>query len=76
MAKKISIEKNISRMEEIVEMLESNDVDLEKALKLFEEGIKISQKCHQRLSDLESRVRLLTEDARGDLTEKDMENIE
>lgn len=75
MSRKISIEKNILRMEEIVELLESNDVDLEKALKLFEEGINISQKCNQRLSELENRVRLLTKDVNNNFSEVDMESV-
>lgn len=73
MVKKISLEKNIKRIEEIVELLENSDVDIDKALKLFEEGINISHKCHQRLEELENRVRLLTKDADGKITEVGME---
>ena len=72
MSKKISIEKNIKRMEEIVDKLENEELDIEKALSLFEEGIGISQKCHKRLSELEKRVRLLTKGAEGTLVETDM----
>ncbi len=73
MSRKISLEKNIDRMETIVELLESDDLDLEKALKLFEEGINISQKCHNRLNELENRVRILTKDIDGNMNEIDME---
>jgi len=73
MSRKISIEKNIKRMEEIVDKLENEELDVEKALSLFEEGIGISQKCHKRLGELEKRVRLLTKDSRGDLIETDMQ---
>ncbi len=72
MSKKISIEKNIKRMEEIVDKLENEELDIEKALSLFEEGIGISQKCHQRLGELEKRVRLLAKDSEGNLVESDM----
>ena len=75
MGRKISLEKNINRMEEIVELLESNEMDLEKALKLFEEGITISRKCQERLQTLEKRVRLLSEDEAGNMIEVDMEEI-
>ena len=75
MTKKISLEKNIKRMEEIVDLLENNDLELEKALKLFEEGIKISKTCQQRLSELEQRVRLLTENSKGRMTETEMAEV-
>ena len=73
MSRKISIEKNITRIEEIAELLENSDLDLEKALKLFEEGISLSQKCQQRIGELENRVRLLTEDVTGKMTETKMD---
>ncbi len=75
MSRKISLEKSIDRMEEIVELLESDELDLEKALKLFEEGINISKKCQQRLNELEDRVRLLTNDKQGNMIEINMEQI-
>ena len=75
MTKKISLEKNIKRMEEIVNQLENSDLDLEKALKLFEEGIIISKTCQQRLTALEKRVRLLTENSKGKMVETEMAEV-
>ena len=72
MSKKFSIEKSILRMEEILEKLENNELELETALELFEEGIKISKKCHNRLDKLEERVQLLSKDSNGNVIEKDM----
>ncbi len=69
MSRKISLEKSIDRMEEIVELLESDELDLEKALKLFEEGINISKKCQQRINELEDRDCLLTNDKQGNMIE-------
>lgn len=62
-------------MEEIVDLLENNDLDLEKALKLFEEGIKISKTCQQRLTELEKRVRLLAVDSKGRMIETNMAEV-
>ncbi|MBN2279459.1 MAG: exodeoxyribonuclease VII small subunit [Candidatus Marinimicrobia bacterium] len=75
MTKKILLEKNIARMEEIVDLLENNDLDLEKALKLFEEGITLSKLCQERLAELEQRVRLLTRDSKGRVSETDMAEV-
>ncbi len=72
MSKKFSIEKSILRMEEILEKLENNELELETALELFEEGIKISKKCHNRLDKLEERVQLLSKDSNGRVIETDM----
>ena len=75
MTKKISLEKNIKRMEEIVDQLENNNLDIEKALKLFEEGITISKTCQQRLTELEKRVRLLTENSKGKMVATEMAEV-
>jgi exodeoxyribonuclease VII small subunit len=39
--------------------MEKGDLALEDSLKLFEEGVKLSRECHQKLNDAESKVKLL-----------------
>ena len=43
--RKISYETNITKLREIVEKLESGEASLEESLKLFEQGIKLSNAC-------------------------------
>ena len=56
---KMDFEKKLQRLEEIVSKMEKGDLTLEDSLKFFEEGVKISRECHVRLSEAESKVKLL-----------------
>ena len=55
----ISFEDNLKKLEESVRKLEEGSLDLDDALKTFEEGIHWSRQCHQRLADAERKVELL-----------------
>ena len=49
----ITFEEAMKRLEEIVAALENNQVSLEKSVDLFQEGIKLSKICNDKLEDLE-----------------------
>ena len=55
----MDFEKKLTRLEEIVGQMEKGEISLEDSLKLFEEGVKLSRECHQKLNDAESKVKLL-----------------
>lgn len=55
----MDFEKKLSRLEDIVNQMEKGDLALEDSLKLFEEGVRLSRECHQKLNDAESKVKLL-----------------
>ncbi len=61
MAKK-NFEEAMQRLEEVVARLESEEVSLSESLKLFEEGVKLMRFCHQRLDEVEAKVKILVED--------------
>ncbi|MFQ5895124.1 MAG: exodeoxyribonuclease VII small subunit [Nitrospinota bacterium] len=61
----LSFEAALSRLEEIVQELEEGDTALEGALALFEEGVKLSRFCSEKLKEAERRVEVLTEEAGG-----------
>lgn len=63
-------EKALARLEGIVEELEKGELALEKALELFEEGMKISKFCNSRLDEAERKVEVLLKDNVGKLVEK------
>lgn len=50
----------LTRLEEIVEQMESGDVGLEQAVALFEEGRKHLALCRERLTNVQSRIAELT----------------
>ena len=64
MAKK-TFETAMKQLEKIVQDLETDDMPLEKAIKTFEEGIKISKYCSEKLDESEKRITLLMQDSSG-----------
>ena len=58
-------EKNLARLDAIVHELEDAELPLERALVLYEEGMKLSEFCHKQLEEAEGRVEILTRRAGG-----------
>jgi exodeoxyribonuclease VII small subunit len=52
-------EECLQRLEQIVGELEKGEIPLERALGLFEEGIKLSNSCREELADAEGKVEVL-----------------
>ena len=65
MAKK-TFELAMKQLERIVQELESGDMPLEKAIKKFEEGVKISKYCSEKLDESEKKITLLMRNADGE----------
>ena len=61
---KDSFEQALSRLEQIVGALEKGDLSLEDSLKLYEEGIARARFCQDRLEEAESKIEVLSQDAR------------
>ena len=64
--KKFNLEKSLADLEELVEELESGDLPLEKAMKKFEEGIKLTRGCQTALKEAEQKVEILLKSAGGE----------
>ncbi|HEU5208869.1 MAG TPA: exodeoxyribonuclease VII small subunit [Longimicrobiales bacterium] len=62
-----AIEKRISRLEQIVARLEREELELDEALRLFEEGIGHLREVRGMLRDAELQVERLVEEADGSL---------
>lgn len=60
-----SFESSLQRLEQIVKKLEAGDLTLDDALKLFEEGIQLSQQCQKQLEEAENKVEILLKKADG-----------
>jgi exodeoxyribonuclease VII small subunit len=63
-----TFEEALSRLEEIVGDLEGGEVELDRGLELFEEGVKLSRRCHEMLSAAEQRIQRLVREEEGGLT--------
>ena len=59
--KTASFEVSLSRLQEISELLESEDIGLEESISLYEEGIKLSKVCYDQLNKAELKVTELKE---------------
>ena len=55
----------MNKLEKIVAKLEEGDVPLEESLKLFEEGIRLSRFCNQKLDEAEKKVEVLLKNKEG-----------
>jgi len=52
-------EECLDRLEKIVDELEKGDVPLDRALELFDEGMKLSGSCRKELDEAEGKVEIL-----------------
>ena len=68
----VSFESNLKRLEEIVAQLEAERLDLNTALRLFEEGIELLRLASEELGETETRVKELIERADGVLELRDL----
>ncbi|WP_300670532.1 exodeoxyribonuclease VII small subunit [Desulfoluna sp.] len=75
MAKK-KFEEAVAQLEAIVEELESGDLPLDKAMKRFEEGVKLSKTCSETLDEAETRVRILTGETEEGLEDAPFEPLD
>lgn len=64
---KSNFEKDLEKLEGIVESLEEGGLSLDDALKRFEEGMKLAQGCEKALSAAEKRIEILIKNADGTL---------
>jgi exodeoxyribonuclease VII small subunit len=69
----IDLEKALSDLETLVEELESGDLPLEKAMKKFEDGIKLTRSCQSALKDAEQKVEILLKSTGGEETLEDFD---
>lgn len=56
MAKTIKFEDQMKRLQEIVEMLEKDDIDLDKSIELYEEGLNLSKTLKVQLEKFEGKI--------------------
>lgn len=65
MSEEIQFEKALSRLEKIVQDLETGNITLDEALKKYEEGVKLSRACQQKLAEAEKKIEVLTRTLSG-----------
>jgi exodeoxyribonuclease VII small subunit len=68
-----TIADDLARLEEIVRRLEAEDLELDAALALFEEGVTRLRAARERLTAAELQVQKVLEEASGDLRVVDLD---
>lgn len=71
-------DQSLGELEALVEQLESGELGLEEALKLFEKGVKLTRNCQQALDNAQQKVETLiaqsglglNEETAGDLSDE------
>jgi exodeoxyribonuclease VII small subunit len=61
-----TFEQALQQLEQTVQKLEKGELPLEEALRLYEDGIRLSRLCHGKLEEAEGRIEMLLKDARGE----------
>jgi exodeoxyribonuclease VII small subunit len=72
-AKKPDFERSLARLEEVVRKLESPQLSLDEAMKLFEEGVALSRECQKQLEEAEGKVEILLKKADGKMVAEPFE---
>lgn len=72
-AKKPEFEFRLTRLEEIVRKLDSANLSLDDAMKLFEEGMQLSRDCQKYLEQAEGKVEILLKKAGGEMVTEPFE---
>lgn len=66
-------ENDLKKLENVVERLERGDLTLDESVKLFEEGMKLSNACKVELDKAEGRIHVLVQGKRGAMQVAEME---
>lgn len=65
MPKKRTFEQALTRLEEIVLILEQGDTPLEEAIEVFDEGMQLANQCARQLDDAERKLKKLVKSESG-----------
>jgi len=69
----VDLEQAMQELEQVVEQLESGDLSLDKSLKQFEKGVKLSRDCQAALTAVERKVQVLIDGELTDIAADDLE---
>jgi exodeoxyribonuclease VII small subunit len=67
-----NFEEQLSALESVVERLERGDLPLEESVKLFEQGLKLSNACKKELEAAEGKIEILVKQSNGEMKAVDM----
>ncbi|MCC6328074.1 MAG: exodeoxyribonuclease VII small subunit [Acidobacteria bacterium] len=71
-----TFEASLTELERIVRQLEDGDLALEESLKLFEDGVRLSRECRERLTNAERRIEVLMKEPDGTISLEPVQPVE
>lgn len=72
--KSVKFEVALKKLEDIVNKLEDGDMELEKSIDLFQEGIDMAKVCQKKLDESEKKIEKLVKDKAGVLSTEPMDD--
>ena len=69
----MKFEEKLKKIEEIAAALQKDDTDLEKAVSLYEEGMKLAKELEAELGKLERRIEIVTGEYDGGVVTQEYE---
>ena len=66
-------EQRLTELEAVVERLEQGELPLDEAVRLFEQGMHLSESCKKELNEAEGRIQVLIERAGGTMQAQELE---
>lgn len=64
-------EKALARIEQIVDQMESGEIELDQALALYQEGMELMARCQATLEETQNKIKKITRDIQGRLKVED-----
>ena len=68
-----SFEEQLTALEKVVERLERGELSLDESVRLFEEGMKLSEACKVQLESAEGKIQVLVDGAKGAMKARDLD---
>lgn len=61
MAQAKTLEESLEQLDEIIEKMDSDDVSLEEAFKLYNQGLKLCKTCNDKIEKVEKQLEIMNE---------------
>jgi exodeoxyribonuclease VII small subunit len=68
-----SFEEQLSALEKVVDRLERGELPLDESVRLFEEGMRLSDACKAQLESAEGRIQVLMDGVKGGMKARDLD---
>lgn len=63
MAKSLSVEESLKKLDELIDELAKSDISLDESFKLYNEGLKLVKMCNSQIDKIEKKIIILEKEA-------------